>query len=173
MGSLHWPAGGLDLGVGGISYVELVQEITHPSPDVNRNAPTIILITTPPLVIWDRNTGKPHMTQPLPDTWMLVKPNFFIFPSFFVIFLHFFVFFFIFHFFIFSFFHFFNFFFFFFFIFSNFHFSSFSFIVFFLSLSLSFFFHFLLGLNFVTISLDSLFLLLCFPSDKMCLSTNA
>ena len=44
-------------------------KLPNPSPDVNKIAPNIILITTPPLVIRDRNTGKPHMTQPLPNTW--------------------------------------------------------------------------------------------------------
>ena len=42
---------------------------THPSPYLRRTTLPTILITTPPLVIRNGNTGKTHVTQPLPHPW--------------------------------------------------------------------------------------------------------
>ena len=53
--------------------VGLHRELPNPSPDVSRRITTIILITTPPLVIRNGKTGMSNMTQPLPNTWTRVN----------------------------------------------------------------------------------------------------
>ena len=45
------------------------QGIIPPIPALSMSP--IILITTPPLVIRNGNTGKSHMTQPLPNSWTM------------------------------------------------------------------------------------------------------
>ena len=49
------------------------RELPNPSPHLSRIRSPISLITTPPLVIGDGNTGKSHMTQPLPNPWTKVN----------------------------------------------------------------------------------------------------